>query len=183
MNSPAASRILDISADAMSPEQAVAAQRLTKGPRGRIPTPYKVWLHSPLLAQYMERLGTFLTHDSSLSTREVEIAVLVIARHWCADYVLHNHAREAREAEIPAETVAEILDRREPNWTSPRDLSIYRIASAADSGSVLSDTDFAFALTHLVRATVAELLRLVGYFTAVSLAMKLHAVPFPPPAP
>jgi 4-carboxymuconolactone decarboxylase len=182
MTTPAPSRILEIQADAMTPEQAVAAQRLTKGPRGRIPTPYKVWLHSPHLAQYMERLGTFLSHDSSLSTREIEIAVLVIARHWGADYVLHNHAREAKDAGISAETVEAILEGREPHWASSRDTAVYKIVKAADSGATLSEADFSFVLTHLGRASIAEIVALLGYFTAVSLAMKLHAVPIPSPA-
>jgi 4-carboxymuconolactone decarboxylase len=167
----------------MSAEQTKAAQRLTNGPRGRIPTPYKVWLHSPHLAQYMEQLGTFLSHESSLTAHEIEIAVLVVARHWGADYVLHNHAREAKEAGILTETVEEILDGREPHWTSPRDIAVYKIVKSADSHAVLSDADFSFALTHLGRASIAELLALLGYFTAVSLAMKLHAVPLPPMAP
>lgn len=182
MTTPAPSRILEIQVDAMTPEQAVAAEHLTKGPRGRIPTPYKVWLHSPHLAQFMERLGTFLSHDSSLSTREIEIAVLVVARHWGADYVLHNHAREAKEAGISAEAIEAILEGREPHWASPRDTAVYKIVKAADSGVVLSDSDFSYALTHLGRASIAEVVALLGYFTAVSLAMKLHAVSLPPPA-
>src|SRR5579884_2797729 len=75
------SRILDIPENEYSPEQKQAIDALLQG-RGRLLMPYRVWIHSPYLAQAMERLGTFLNKQSSLSQREVELAIVLAARHW-----------------------------------------------------------------------------------------------------
>ena len=94
------SRIKEIAPGEMTGEQTTVFEQLTAG-RGRILTPYKVWIHSPKVASGMEQIGTFLNKKSSLSQREVEIGILIIARHWNADYVLQAHIRGARDAGVP----------------------------------------------------------------------------------
>lgn len=86
-------RILEIPPEQLTPEQATVFNRLVAG-RGRILGPYKVWIHSPTIASGMEHIGTHLNKRGSLSPREVEIGILVIARHWDADYVRQAHIRE-----------------------------------------------------------------------------------------
>jgi hypothetical protein len=52
------------------------------GPRGRLPGPYKVWVHNPKLVHAADPLGRHFTPGAySLTEREREIAVLVI-NHW-----------------------------------------------------------------------------------------------------
>ena len=101
------SRIKEIAPGDMTGEQTTVFDQLTAG-RGRILTPYKVWIHSPKVAAGMEQIGTFLNKKSSLSTREVEICIVLIARHWHGDYVLDAHIRGAREAGVP-ETAIEAI--------------------------------------------------------------------------
>jgi 4-carboxymuconolactone decarboxylase len=74
-------RILEIPPEHLTPAQTTVFDQLTAG-RGRILGPYKIWIHSPTVASGMERIGTFLNEFSSLSKREVEIGILVIAQHW-----------------------------------------------------------------------------------------------------
>jgi len=62
------SRIKEIAPGEMTGEQTTVFEQLTAG-RGRILTPYKVWIHSPKVAAGMEHIGTFLNKKSSLSTR------------------------------------------------------------------------------------------------------------------
>ena len=89
-------RIAEIAPDALTPEQTKIFDQLTAG-RGRILAPYKVWIHSPTLASGMEHIGTFLNKRSSLSAREVEIGILIIANHWQGDYVVAAHIREGKK--------------------------------------------------------------------------------------
>jgi hypothetical protein len=71
-------RLIDLPQEKLTPEQTEVFNRLVAG-RGRILGPYKIWIHSPTVADGMEHIGTFLNKRSSLSTREVEIGILVIA--------------------------------------------------------------------------------------------------------
>ena len=172
-------RIKEIPADERTAEQNQVFEQLAAG-RGRILTPYKVWIYSPHIADGMEKIGTFLNKKGSLSTREVEIGILVIARHWNADYVQQAHIKLGREAGIPQAAIDAICAGANPQLTDPHERAVYTFANALVSGAKLADAEFAAIEAQLGRAGVAEVLVLLGYYTSVALAMKVHEVPIPP---
>ena len=171
-------RIQDISPDAMTNEQSAVFEQLTAG-RGRILTPYKVWIHSPKVASGMEQIGTFLNKKSSLSQREVEIGILIIARHWSADYVLQAHIRGARDAGVAETAIEAICAGADPKLTDPHERAVYAFAAALVAGVKLKDAEFKEIEAVLGRAGIAEVLVLLGYYTSVALAMRVHDVPIP----
>jgi 4-carboxymuconolactone decarboxylase len=171
-------RILEIPPEKLTPEQTTVFDQLTAG-RGRILGPYKIWIHSPPVASGMERIGTFLNKHSSLSKREVEIGILVIAQHWQADYVRQAHVREGKAAGLTQETIDAILAGTDPKLSDAHEDAVYRFAAALVAGAKLSDAAFAEIETALGREGIAEVLVLLGYYTSVSMAMKVHEVPIP----
>jgi 4-carboxymuconolactone decarboxylase len=173
-------RILEIPPDKLTPEQTRIFDQLTAG-RGRILGPYKIWIHSPPVASGMEQIGTFLNKRSSLSKRELEIAILIIAQHWQADYVRQAHIREGKAAGLTAEAITAILAGGEPALADAHERAVHRYAKALVSGAKLSDADFAEIEAALGRDGIAEVLVLLGYYTSVALAMKVHEVPISPP--
>jgi 4-carboxymuconolactone decarboxylase len=172
-------RTLDLPPEKLTPEQTAIFEKLIAG-RGRILGPYKVWIHSPTVASGMEHIGTFLNKRSSLSTREVEIGILVIARHWQSEYVIRAHVRDGKKAGLSQEVIDALLAGADPKLTDPHERAAHRFASALVRGETLSDAQFAEIEQALGRAGVAEVLVLLGYYTSVALAMKVHDVP--PPA-
>ena len=101
-------RTLEIPADRLTAEQKTVFDQLVAG-RGRILGPYKIWIHSPTVASGMEHIGTFLNKRSSLSTREVEIGILVIAQHWDGEYVKQAHIKAGKAAGLTQEQIDAIL--------------------------------------------------------------------------
>jgi 4-carboxymuconolactone decarboxylase len=176
------SRLRELAPDQLSREQAEVFERLVAG-RGRILGPYKIWIHSPALAAGMEQIGTFLNKRSSLTPRQVEIGILVIAQHWDADYVRQAHIRLGREVGLPQETIDAILAGSDPQLADPRDRAVHSFAAALVAGAKLSDAEYAEIESVLGRNGIAEVLVLLGYYTAVALGMKVHEVPVPAPAP
>jgi 4-carboxymuconolactone decarboxylase len=174
-------RILEIPPEKLTPEQTTVFDQLTAG-RGRILGPYKIWIHSPTVAAGMERIGTFLNKHASLSKREVEIVILVIAQHWKGDYVRQAHIREGKAAGLTQETIDAILAGGDPKLAEAHERAVHRFAAALVGGSKLSDTAFTEIETALGREGIAEVLVLLGYYTSVALAMKVHDVPIPQPA-
>jgi len=174
-------RILEIPPEKLTPEQATVFDQLVAG-RGRILGPYKVWIHSPTIASGMEHIGTYLNKRGSLSPREVEIGILVIARHWDADYVRQAHIREGKRVGLSQETVDALVAGTDPRLTDPHERGVYDFAAALVGGGKMSDEKFAQIEKVLGRNGVAEVLVLLGYYTSVSLAMKIHEVPIPKPA-
>jgi 4-carboxymuconolactone decarboxylase len=172
-------RILEIPPERLTPAQAKVFEQLTAG-RGRILGPYKIWIHSPTVASGMEHIGTFLNKRSSLSTREVEIGILVIAQHWQGEYVKQAHIRAGKEAGLTPETIDAILAGTDPKLTDPHERAVHRFATSLVGGVKLSDAEFAEIEKVLGREGVAEVLVLLGYYTSVALGMKVHEVPIPP---
>src|SRR5437764_6357825 len=135
-------RIQEIPPDKLTAEQAAIFDQLTAG-RGRILGPYKIWIHSPPVASGMEQIGTYLNKRSSLTTREVEIVILIIAQHWQGDYVREAHIRAGRAAGLTQETIDATLAGHEPKLADAHERAIYRFASTLVGRRTLPDAEFA----------------------------------------
>jgi 4-carboxymuconolactone decarboxylase len=171
-------RLVDLPPEQQTPEQKKVFDQLIAG-RGRILGPYKIWIHSPTVASGMEHIGTYLNKKGSLSEREVEIGILVIAQHWDGDYVRQAHIREGKAVGLSAETIDAILAGTDPKLTDPHERAVHRFAAALVGGRRLSDAEFAEVEQVLGREGIAEVLVLLGYYTSVALGMKVHEVPIP----
>ncbi|HLI21198.1 MAG TPA: carboxymuconolactone decarboxylase family protein [Stellaceae bacterium] len=172
------SRIREIPEEQQSPAQKAAIAAVIGG-RGRIPGPYKIWLHSPVMMQRLERLGTFLVTESSLKAREQELAILCIAAHWHGNYVFTVHARAAAKLGIGDAVIEDIRNGRLPSLADPREAAVVEIAMTAAERDTASDAVFARAIAALGEESLADLLVYLGYYSAVAIAMKLHRVPIP----
>lgn len=156
-------------------EQKRVIARLGEG-RGRIPTPFNIWLHNPNLAAGMEIIGTHVDHSPVLGEAESEVAILSTAVFWNASYVIANHRRHALKAGVPEAVVTAIVDKRRPESVDARLGMICDAVHDILGGGVVDDARFALYEAGLGRAVIAELLVTVGYFTSISLGMNLHAL-------
>ena len=84
----------NLPADARAVYDRILAQR------GYVPGPFQFWLASPGFADRIEPVEEFLRHDVSLEERLVEITVLVVAKHWRAQYVWTSHGPAAEKAGV-----------------------------------------------------------------------------------
>ena len=175
-------RLVDIPPAQLTAEQKTVFDNLTAG-RGRILGPYKVWIHSPTIAAGMEHIGTHLNKRGTLSTREVEIGILVIAQHWDANYVRQAHIRAGKATGLSDEIIQAVLAGRDPRLADAHEQAVHRFAVALVSGAKLTDAEFAEIEKTLGRDGIAEVLVLLGYYTSVALAMKVHDVPVPAQPP
>lgn len=170
----------------LAPEEATPAHRaarevLIAGARGSVPKPYEIWLCHPDLVTALEPLGLHLTRKSALTPREIEIAVLVSARHWQAAYVLHAHARIGRRVGL-ADTVIDALCAGEaPSLVDTRERAVYETAVAMHEGGPLRDASFARAKDVLPDTALCDLAVLLGYYASVAFTLNLYAVPVPAP--
>ena len=174
-------RIKEIPEGEMSAEQTKVFENLVAG-RGRLLTPYKIWIHSPKLAAALERLGTFLNKASSLSEREVELTICIIANHWKGEYVWAAHVKRCVELGFPRTVFDAIRAGVTPTLDDERERAVYDLAKISMEPGGGSDAVFTRAEKLLRRNGVAEVLGLLGYYSSVSMGMKLHRVPLPAPA-
>ena len=177
-NNQLPSRILEITADRLTPEQRAGVEALLQG-RGKLLTPYKVWLYSPELLRAMEQLGTFLNKKCSLTEREVELGICLIAHHWGAEYVFRVHAARCVELGYPPEVIDAIRDNKALDLPNSREQAVYEVAVLAQQPGPGPDESFERVVNILGRNGMAEVMCLLGYYSAAAIAMKLHRVPIP----
>lgn len=171
-------RILEISEDKLTAEQKKVFDDLVAG-RGRLLTPYKIWIHSPKLAAAMETIGTFLNKKGSLTEREVELTIVIIATHWQGAYVQAAHVKRCVELGYPQAAMDAIQAGRTPDLPDAREKAVYELCQIAMAPGSGSDEVYDRAAKLLGRDGLAEVLALLGYYSAVAMAMKLHRVPVP----
>jgi 4-carboxymuconolactone decarboxylase len=177
-DTPTFGRYAEIPVDRMTPEQREGYRFLVEGPRGRLPGPYKVWVHNPKLLRAAAPLGQHFTPgESSLSEREREIAVLVITGAWRSAYPTAAHEKRGKEVGLPAAAVEAIVAGLPASFPDAREQAVYEVALALAGARLVSHGLHDRAVQALGHEGVSDMIVLMGYYTAVSLTMNFYAVP------
>jgi 4-carboxymuconolactone decarboxylase len=175
---PTFGRYAEIPVDRMTPEQREGYRFLVEGPRGRLPGPYKVWVHNPKLVRAAAPLGNHFTPgQSSLSEREREIAVVVMTHQWRSAYPGAAHEKRGKEVGLPAATVEAMIAGLPVSFTDAREQVVYEMAMALAGGRLVSQGLYDRAVKTLGHESITDVIVLMGYYTAVSLTMNFYAVP------
>ena len=177
-DTPTFGRYAELPVERMTPEQQSGYRLLVEGARGRLPGPYRVWVHNPKLVHAIEPLGTHFTPgQSSLSEREREIAVLVICSQWGSVFPTNAHERRGKEVGLPVDTVEAIVAGRPTTFTDAREGMVYDVARALAGGRLIPQDLYDRAVQVLGHESVTDMIVLMGYYTCVSLTMNFYAVP------
>src|SRR5262249_6801816 len=137
-DAPTFGRYAEIPVDRMTPEQQKGYRFLVEGPRGRLPGPYKVWVHNPKLVHAAAPLGQHFTPgQSSLSERGREIAVLVITSRWHPAYPTAAHEKRGAEVGLPAAAIEAIVAGRPASFSDAREQAVYEVAMALAAGRLV----------------------------------------------
>ena len=145
--------------------------------RGYVPGPYQFWLASPGFADRIEPVEEFLRHGVSLDERLVEIAVLVVAKHWRAQYVWTSHGPAAEKAGVAPAIVEAIRAGAAPDFDRDDEATSYRFCAALMGGQGADDALWAEACAAFGETGVNELLGLLGLYTSVCLTMVGYRMP------
>ena len=172
-------RVRDLTPEQMTPAQRRVAEAAAAGKRGSVPAPLRAWLHSPEMGDRAQRLGEFLRYDTSLGPALSELAILVTARFWTAQYEWHVHKREALKAGIDPAVINAIAARRAPALADPRAQAVHDYATALHERHEVPDAIHAAALAALGETGVVELVGLLGYYTLVSMTLNAFRIGLP----
>jgi 4-carboxymuconolactone decarboxylase len=146
---------------------------IASGPRGTVPWIFHLYLNSPDLASRVQRLGAFCRYGTSLPPRLSELAILIVARHWGADYEWSIHAVEARKAGVPDAVIAAIEADRHPDFDDPDAALVYDFATEFFRTRDVPDDVFARAVERFGRPTAVELAGILGYYSMLAIAIRI----------
>ncbi|MEM9029092.1 MAG: carboxymuconolactone decarboxylase family protein [Pseudomonadota bacterium] len=165
----------------MSKAQRRIHDEIASGPRGTVPAPQQIWLHAPDFCDVAQKLGAYCRYGSSLPTELSELAILVVGRHWQADYEWWAHARIAREAGLPEAIIEAIRVGQAPDFVD-QDLRaevIYETAKEMLETQRLTQDSYDRALAALGRQGLVEVVGIVGYYCLISLTLNVFDVKTP----
>lgn len=172
-------RLRDLERHEMSPAQQRVADEAVAGKRGRVPAPLRAWLHSPELGARAQKLGEFLRYDTILGPRLSELAILVTARVWTAQYEWHVHKREALKAGLEPEIIDAIARRTTPPFADAAARVVHDYALTLHTTHTIPPDLHADAVAALGEQGVVELVGLLGYYTLVAMTLNAFDIGVP----
>jgi 4-carboxymuconolactone decarboxylase len=140
-------------------------------------------LYSPGLADRVQSLGAHLRFDCLLPADLKELAIIVTARHWTAQFEWYAHSRFALEAGLGQEIVAAIAEDRRPKDLSPTREAVYDFCVELHRQGRVSDLTFQRALDHLDRRSLMDVIVLCGFYTLIAMVLNVAQVSVPEGAP
>lgn len=152
---------------------------IAAGPRGTVAGPLGVWLRRPELADRAQRLGEYARYQTCLSPHLSELAILVVARYWGAEYEWYIHKKIALEAGVAADVVESIRTRQEPVFDNPDQAVVYEFCAMVLNQHRVGDDLYARALRVLGENGVIDLVGILGYYTLISMTINVFRVPTP----
>lgn len=164
----------------LSDAQRAVYDAIASGPRKGVRGPLAIWLHRPDLAQAAQALGQYCRYDSSVPARLSELAILLLGRHWLAEYEWAAHRPFAIEAGLHDDVIDAIRDGREPDFTHEDERLVYTFVRTLHSDRQVDDALYRALAEAIGETAVVDLVGITGYYTLISMTIKVFEVP--PPA-
>lgn len=171
-------RVEDLKPESLSPEQKVIHDRIAGTRGGTVRGPFAIWLRLPQLADTADRFGTTL-RNCSLDKRLFELMVLIVARHWSAQYEWHAHAGHALDAGLAAETIEAIRTRQKPAFARDDERLVYDVVTEMNDTRTLSQPTYDRTLAALGLDKTIELVTAIGFYTMVAIMLNGFDAPVP----
>ncbi len=112
-------RLPPLDPTALNGGQKALYDKIMRGPRGRVGGPLEAMVLCPAAGDPLQELGGRLRFDGVLPGKLRELAILVAARFWTAQFEWHAHARIAREEGLDNAVIAAIAEGAAPALASP----------------------------------------------------------------
>ena len=160
----------------MSPEQQAVHDDIASGPRGAVQGPLGVWLWRSELASRAQTLGRYCRYDSSLPPRLSELAILLTARHWSAEFEWQSHKQPALDAGVNPAIVEAIRNGHKPDFNSAEEQIVYDFSTELQNNKKVSDSTYASAIKILGKESVVDLVGVLGYYALISMTINAFEV-------
>ncbi len=165
---------------AMTSEQREVWADILSGPRKGARGPFKAMLRSPGLMRHAHPLGAYVRFGSSLPPRLNEMAILLTARHWTAQFEWYAHSQLAREAGLAEPIIAAIRIGQRPADMPAEEAAVHDFAHAMLSTGSVEDALFEGVKQHFGERGVIDLVGTIGYYSLVSMMLNVDRTPLPP---
>jgi 4-carboxymuconolactone decarboxylase len=141
--------------------------------------PFNGMLRSPELGDRLQRVGHYVRFMSPVPAHLREIAILLTARHWTAQFEWYAHRKLALEAGLPAAICDAIAENQRPAGMGAPETAVYDFAASLLAKGNVDDAAFDAVVTLWGEAGAADIIGTVGYYTTVSFFLNVDGFPVP----
>ena len=163
-----APRFSQLKLDQLNDAQKKAAERILKVSSAGLGGPYSMLLRSPTLTARYLGMTDYLRFETSLPHRLNELAILIEARLWDAQYEWWAHYPIALKAGVRKDVADAIREGRRPTTMKPDEEVVYDVCIELLRDRHLSEATFRRAKELLGEQQVVDLVAVAGFYVMVS---------------
>jgi 4-carboxymuconolactone decarboxylase len=175
-------RFMPLTWETLTPEQTVMVESVLGGKRGSMQGPYNVLLRSPELGDLAQKFGAQTRFNSSLPLALSELAILLVARYWTAQFVWWAHKAIAMEAGLDSALIEAIAQRVIPKNLSILDdktVAVYLFCNELLQTKKVCDQTYAMVVAQCGERGAVDLMGAMSYYTLVSMSLNVDQYPLP----
>ena len=171
--------------DTLTAEQKVYVKSILSGPRGGITGPLGVMMVSPTLGDLNQKAIAYARFSGregfgSVPPKLNELAILIVAKHWSAEYVWNAHHRAGVSAGLPSEVVEAIRVGKKPTGMEKDVEAVYDFANTFITTRQVSDAQLQAAKAVLGGDRgVVDLVGTMGLYQISSMMVAVDETPLP----
>jgi 4-carboxymuconolactone decarboxylase len=172
-------RMPEIPLEKMTAAQRPVAEAIMSGPRGRMSGPFNAWLRNPVLADRLQKVGEYVRFNTSLDKRINEMAILMTAQAWGAQYEWYAHAPLALKAGLDPAVLKAIGAGERPANMKDDEAIVWEFTTQLRRDHSVDDAIYAKALEKFGEAGIVDLIAVNGYYDVVSMTLNVAHVKAP----
>jgi 4-carboxymuconolactone decarboxylase len=166
-------RFAPLTPDQLTPAQKAWAEEIAPPPRNANITkpPYRAYVRNPDLAPKLSALSDYLRWKTSLPPRLSELAILIAARHWTAQYEWFAHYPLAMKAGLDPAVASSIANGVRPEKMKDDEAALYDLAMALYRDKKVSDPVYKAAVDKFGERGIMDIIGIIGYYDLVSMTL------------
>ncbi len=166
--------------DEMTPAQKTMIEHLFSGDRGGASGPFNVMLRSPEMGDLAQQFGASMRFHSSLPRKLNEMAIIITARYWTAQYEWTAHRKLAADAGLNESVIQAIATGKRPPSMDAAETVLYNFSTELLNTKQVSDPVFKAAVEKFGERGVVDLISVMGYYHLVSMLLNVDRYPLAP---
>jgi 4-carboxymuconolactone decarboxylase len=166
-------RFAPLKAEELNPAQKAWADMIAAPPRNAKfnNPPYRAYIRNPDLAPRLTAMSEYLRWNTSLPPRLSELAILITARQWTAQYEWFAHYPLALKAGLDPKVAGDIAAGKRPDTMKDDEAALYDLPIALYRDKKVSDPVYKAALDKFGERGIMDIIGIIGYYDITSMTL------------
>jgi 4-carboxymuconolactone decarboxylase len=168
-------RFRPLTYEQMTPEQKIMTDHALAG-RGPVGM-FNIAVRSPEAGDLLFSMGDRVRFHMSVPDKLKEMAIIITARYWAAQFEWLAHRQAAVQAGLSEDKVTAIAEGRRPVGMSADEEAVYNFITELFETKQVSDDTFAAVRNAVGERGIVDLLASAGFYQIVSMFMNVDRLP------